>query len=117
MNIAKIALMIIMTLLVIVIFFALTGMNVKDPMPAVERIIAWTARLNRSVNARLGGFFSKVRSFILGADRDLNVPNVETEGATRPLQNFGRSIGNFFDRIFNRMRENAEPDIIEPITP
>ncbi|MDZ7844010.1 MAG: hypothetical protein U5K99_04305 [Anaerolineales bacterium] len=51
MNVAKAALFIIMTLLAIIIFFSLTGLDVKDPMPAVIRIIDWTAELNRTVNS------------------------------------------------------------------
>ena len=117
MNIAKIALMIIITLLVVVIFFAVTGFNVKNPMPAVEKMIAWTARLNQRINARLGGFFLRVRVFILGSNRALPAPDVELGGESRPLQNVGRSISNFFDRIFNRMRENTEPDLVDPINP
>lgn len=50
MNVAKAALFIIMTLLAIIIFFSLTGLDVKDPMPAVIRIIDWTAELNRTAN-------------------------------------------------------------------
>ncbi len=48
MNVAKVALTLIFLLLMIIIFFALTGLDVNHPMAAVERIIAWSARLNRT---------------------------------------------------------------------
>jgi Na+/H+ antiporter NhaC len=64
MNVAKVAIVIILLILMIVVFFALTGLNVRNPMPAVERIIAWLGRVNRSINTYLQGVFYRIRNDI-----------------------------------------------------
>ncbi len=61
MNVAKVALILIFLLLLILIFFALTGLDVNHPMAALERIVAWSARLNRTVTQMLRGLFLPIR--------------------------------------------------------
>lgn len=64
MNVAKVALILILLLLLIIILFALTGLDVKNPMVAVERIVAWTVRFNRTANQVMREFFFSVRDTI-----------------------------------------------------
>ncbi|MCJ7716284.1 MAG: hypothetical protein MUO54_07170 [Anaerolineales bacterium] len=64
MNTAKVALILIFLLLLIIVFFALTGLDVNHPMAAVERIIAWSARLNRIANQMLRDFFISIRVWL-----------------------------------------------------
>ena len=64
MNIAKVALILIFLLLLIVIFFALTGLDVNNPMPAVERILAWVIRLNRTLNVMMRNFILSIQNSI-----------------------------------------------------
>jgi len=66
MNVAKVALTLIFLLLLIIIFFALTGLDVNHPMAAVERIITWSARLNRTVNLMLRELFLSIRIWFQG---------------------------------------------------
>ena len=66
MNVAKVALTLIFLLLMILIFFALTGLDVNHPMVAVERIIAWGGRLNRTVNLMLRELFLSIRIWFQG---------------------------------------------------
>ena len=66
MNVAKVTIILIFLLLLIVIFFALTGLDVNHPMAAVERIIAWAGRLNRTVNQMLQELFQSIRTWLLG---------------------------------------------------
>lgn len=61
MNIAKAVLIMIFLALLIIIFFALTGLDVNHPMAAVERIIAWMGRLNRTINLMIREFFLSIR--------------------------------------------------------
>ena len=61
MNVSRVALILIFLLMLIVIFFALTGLDVNHPMAAVERIIAWSARLNRTVNLMLRELFLSIQ--------------------------------------------------------
>jgi len=61
MNIAKAILIMIFLALLIIIFFALTGLDVNHPMAAVERIIAWMGRLNRTINLMIREFFLSIR--------------------------------------------------------
>jgi hypothetical protein len=69
MNVAKVALILIFLLLLIIVFFALTGLDVRNPMPAIERILAWTIELNRSVSRAIQNFFASVRISIREALR------------------------------------------------
>lgn len=64
MNVAKVALILIFLLLLIVIFFALTGLDVNNPMPAVERILAWVIRLNRTLNVMMRNFILSIQNSI-----------------------------------------------------
>jgi hypothetical protein len=61
MNLAKAVLIMIFLALLIIIFFALTGLDVNHPMAAVERIIAWMGRLNRTINLMIREFFLSIR--------------------------------------------------------
>lgn len=62
MNVAKIALILIFLLLLVVIFFALTGLDVNNPMPAIERILAWVVRLNRTLNVMMRNFMLSIQN-------------------------------------------------------
>lgn len=115
MNTAKAALYIIMTLLAVVIFFALTGMNVRDPMPAVARIIDWSVRLNQTVSARIQGFFTRLRISIFGSSSASAPPVGGGDRAARPLQGIGQAIGNFFNKLFSGFRNNTRQEFVEPI--
>ena len=64
MNVAKVALILIFLLLMVVIFFALTGMDVQNPMAAVERIVGWTIELNRSLNRMMREFMFSISTSI-----------------------------------------------------
>jgi cell shape-determining protein MreC len=64
MDVSKVALILIVLLLLIIIMFALTGLDVNNPMPAVERIIAWAVELNRSLSRMLRDFLLSVRNSI-----------------------------------------------------
>jgi hypothetical protein len=66
MNVAKVALTLIFLLLMILIFFALTGLDVNHPMVALERIIAWSGRLNRTVNLMLRELFLSIQIWLQG---------------------------------------------------
>jgi hypothetical protein len=66
MNVAKVALTLIFLLLMILIFFALTGLDVNHPMVALERIIAWAGRLNRTVNLMLRELFLSIQIWLQG---------------------------------------------------
>jgi len=115
MNTAKIAIYLIMTLLAVVIFFALTGMNVRDPMPAVARIIDWSVNLNRTVSARVQTFFAQIRLKLLGRTT-LDLPqNQGRGGVARPLERLGRAIANFFNRLFSGLREGPREEFVDPI--
>ncbi len=61
MNVAKVALILILLILLIIILFALTGLDVNHPMAAVERIIAWAIRLNRTINMMIREVFLSIR--------------------------------------------------------
>ncbi len=61
MNLAKAVLIIIFLALLIIIFFALTGLDVNHPMAGVERIIAWATRLNRTINMMIRDLFLSIR--------------------------------------------------------
>ncbi len=64
MNVAKVALILIFLLLLVVIFFALTGLDVNNPMPAIERILAWVVRLNRTLNMMMRDFILSIQKSI-----------------------------------------------------
>ena len=66
MNVAKVALTLIFLLLMILIFFALTGLDVNHPMAAIESIIAWSGRLNRTVNLMLRELFLSIQIWLQG---------------------------------------------------
>ena len=81
MNVAKVALTLILLALLIIIFFALTGLDIDHPMAAVARIIAWSIRLNRTINmieryfessVPPAGEFGDVEQPVLSAAADLN---------------------------------------------
>ena len=61
MNVAKVALILIFLMLLIVIFFAISGVDVNNPMAAVENAIAWSVRFNRTVNLMLRELFLSVQ--------------------------------------------------------
>lgn len=61
MNVAKVALILIFLLLLVIIFFALTGMDVRNPMPAVVRILDWVVELNRTLSRILQEFIFSIR--------------------------------------------------------
>jgi len=64
MNSAKVVLILIFLLLSIIIFFALTGLDVRNPMPAVVRILDWVVQLNRTLSRMLQEFLFSVRMSI-----------------------------------------------------
>lgn len=61
MNLSKWALIIIFLALLILVFFTLTGLNIKNPVPAVERGLAGLARLNRAINLQMRTFYQSIR--------------------------------------------------------
>jgi len=61
MNVAKVALILILLFLLIIILFALTGLAVTHPMAAVDRIVAWSIRLNRTINMMIREVFLSIR--------------------------------------------------------
>jgi hypothetical protein len=63
MNVAKVALTLILLALLIIIFFALTGLDIDHPMAAVERIIAWSIRLNRTINMMIRELFLSIQTW------------------------------------------------------
>ncbi len=64
MNVAKVALILIFLLLMVIVFFALTGLDVNNPMPAIERILAWVVRLNRTLNVMMRDFIISIQNSI-----------------------------------------------------
>ena len=64
MNVAKVALILIFLLLLVVIFFAMTGMDVNNPMIAIEKIVGWTIELNRTLNRMMREFMFSIRTSI-----------------------------------------------------
>jgi hypothetical protein len=119
MNVAKVALIIILLLLMIVIFFALTGLDVRNPMPAVERIIAWLGRFNRTVNVRIRAFFYRIRIRLIGGGSapSIPAPGPGIDRAGRPLERLGEALGNLFQGFFGGMRDNSQEELVEPINP
>jgi len=63
MNVAKVALILILLALLIIIFFALTGLDIDHPMAAFERIIAWSIRLNRTINMMIRELFLSIQTW------------------------------------------------------
>ena len=64
MNVAKVALILIFLLMAVIIFFALTGLDVRNPMPAIERILNWVVELNRTLNRIVRDFIFSIRASI-----------------------------------------------------
>ena len=64
MNVAKVVLILIFLVLLVIIFFALTGLDVNNPMGALERTLAWTIELNRSLNRMMREFMFSIRTAI-----------------------------------------------------
>ena len=64
MDVSKVALILIGVLILIIIMFALTGLDVNNPMPAIERAIAWAAELNRTLSRMLLDFLISIRDSI-----------------------------------------------------
>ncbi len=64
MNVAKVALILIFVLLLVVIMFALTGLDVNNPMPTIERILAWAVRMNRTLNMLMRDFILSIQNSI-----------------------------------------------------
>jgi hypothetical protein len=64
MNAAKVVLILILLLLLVIIFFALTGMDARNPMPAIEQILKWLVELNRTLSRMLMDFLFSIRSSI-----------------------------------------------------
>jgi hypothetical protein len=115
MNTAKIAVYLIMTLLAVVIFFALTGMNLRDPMPAVTRIIDWSVNLNRTLTVRVQTFFARVRVRLFGGTAmDLPDQPARNQGES-PLQRLGQAIGRFFRRLFGNLQQGPREEFVDPI--
>lgn len=56
MDVAKILLWAIAIVLVVIIFFSLTGIDPRHPMPGVYRILGQVGNLGRSINAMFRGF-------------------------------------------------------------
>ena len=121
MNVARVALYIILTLLMIVIFFALTGLDVRNPMPAVERSIAWLGRFNRSINARINAFFYRIRVRVFGGETPGPPQDLGVDQAVGPLEQLGRSLSSFFSNmfrdLFSGVRESFRDDFVEPLRP
>jgi len=51
MDIAKILLWAIALILIVIIFFTLTGINPRQPMPGVYRLLGQLGNLGQSINA------------------------------------------------------------------
>ena len=119
MDFAKIALFLIMTLLAIVIFFALTGLDVRNPMPAVERILRWVADLNRTINARIQAFFYRIRTrFFGGAAVPGNPgPSPGIDHAAYPLERLGEAPGNLFQGFLTAWGITLRKNLSSPSTP
>ena len=64
MNVAKVALILIFVLMLVVIMFALTGLDVNNPMPTIERILAWAVRMNRTLNMLMRDFILSIQNSI-----------------------------------------------------
>ncbi len=64
MNVAKVVLILIFLVLLVIIFFAITGLDVNNPMIALERIVAWTIQMNRSLNRMMREFMFSIRTSI-----------------------------------------------------
>ena len=62
MNLSKWILIIIFFTLVVFIFFYITGLNIKNPVPAVERMLAGLARLNQTINYHMRTFYQSIRT-------------------------------------------------------
>ncbi len=50
MDVAKILLWAILVLLAVIIFFALTGIDPRHPMPGIQRLLGQIVRLGQSIN-------------------------------------------------------------------
>lgn len=60
-NPAKTALLLILLIFIIVTFFALTGIDVRQPEKAANTLAAKVIRLNRAINQALRNFFWSIR--------------------------------------------------------
>jgi hypothetical protein len=62
MNVSKAILIIIFVLLLILIFFALTGIDVRDPEQAAIKLIDKLSQLNRALNRMLRNLVFNIRN-------------------------------------------------------
>jgi len=60
-NPAKTALLLILLIFIIVTFFALTGIDVREPEKAANSLAEKVVRLNRRINQALRNFFWSIR--------------------------------------------------------
>lgn len=65
-NPSKVALILIFLLLLIVIFFALTGVNVNKPEEAMYILIDKLVALNRAINQMFRNLFWSIRTTVTG---------------------------------------------------
>ncbi len=62
MNISKAILIILFVLILILIFFALTGIDVRQPEQAAIKLIDQLAQLNRSLNRMVRNLIFNIRN-------------------------------------------------------
>ena len=62
MNVSKAILIIIFVLLLILIFFALTGIDVRDPEQGAIKLIDKLSQLNRALNRMLRNLVFNIRN-------------------------------------------------------
>ena len=62
MNTSKVILIIIFVLFLILIFFAVTGIDVRNPEQAILTLIDKLAQLNRSLNRMLSNLIYSIRN-------------------------------------------------------
>lgn len=65
-NISKVILILVFVMLLIVIFFALTGINVRQPEQAMYIMIDKLGRLNRTINQMFRELLWSIRTTVTG---------------------------------------------------
>ena len=62
MNVSKVILIIVFVMILILIFFALTGIDIRKPEQAAITLIDKLADLNRAINRAMRNFIYGIRS-------------------------------------------------------
>ena len=61
-NLAKTILILIFLMLVVIIFFAMTGIDVREPEQAMYKLIDKLGQLNRSINRMVNNLIFSIRT-------------------------------------------------------